>query len=211
MIIDLTECRLSDIAHSAARLLPEIPPREAQPQPIILDSKLRTPPDCRLISNWKAGAGKQPIVLHSSEASESNLSALAETGVKFVCLRSMEWDAILDALGRLSVHSVMVEGGSRVIESLLTARRSSRPDPDGAPGKSGGCIDTLIVTVSPNFAGSDATGYKSPRWSDVAVTTGKKSVEAKQGQEEEEQGAAFQVVRRDFFGDDAVWMWKRAA
>lgn len=120
----------------------------------------------------------------------------------------MEWEAILDALGRLSVHSVMVEGGSRVIESLLTARRSSRPD--GAPGKSGGCIDTLIVTVSPNFAGSNATGYKSPRWSDVAVTTGKKSVEAKKGQEEEEEGAAFQVVRRDFFGDDAVWMWKRA-
>lgn len=131
---------------------------------------------------------------------------LEAAGAQLIALRTLDWDNILEALGKggLKVQRLMVEGGAKVIETLLTS--SSRFDGDG---RAGGLIDSLVITVSPNFAGSDATGYKSPRWQDVVVKTGKQSVAARDGQEEVEEGTQFHVAKKAWFGDDAVWMWKR--
>lgn len=196
------------LAHASvilsARLLPNPPPAEKQPQPIVLDTHLRTPPDARLLTNYKAGGGRQPIILCSqTKAKEELRSALEAAGALVVPLPSMGWPHILDALGsQVGVQRLMVEGGAKVIETLLTAADS---DGNGRPGD---LIDSLIITVSPNFAGSDATGYKSPRWRDVVVQTGKASVAPKAG-EKGKEGAPFHVCKKAWFGDDAVWMWKR--
>jgi hypothetical protein len=98
----------------------------------------------------------------------------------------------------------MVEGGAQVIESLFMA--CSSPSSSSSTPRAGDLIDQLIVTVSPNFAGSDSTGYRSPRWSDPVPGKTKKQASK---EEEEETGAAFQVRKKDWFGDDAVWIWTR--
>lgn len=112
----------------------------------------------------------------------------------------MDWPSILSVLHSLGVKRLMVEGGAQVIESLFMARSASSP-----ASRAGDLIDQLIVTVSPNFAGSDSTGYKSPRWSDPVPGKTKKQA----SEEEEETGAAFEVRKKDWFGDDAVWIWTR--
>lgn len=117
----------------------------------------------------------------------------------------MDWPSILSVLHSLGVKRLMVEGGAQVIESLFMARSASSATSTTA--RAGDLIDQLIVTVSPNFAGSDSTGYKSPRWSDPVP--GKTKKEASK-EEEEQTGAAFQVRKKDWFGDDAVWIWTRA-
>lgn len=78
----------------------------------------------------------------------------------------------------------MVEGGASVIESLLTEAE-------------GGMIDSLIVTVSPRFAGSDGFKYKSLSWFG--------EIQDKRGTQE----VPWQVKKREWFGLDAVWWWVR--
>ena len=46
-----------------ARLLPLPTPVSALPRPIILDTDLRTPTDCKLIKNFKKGTGKKPLII----------------------------------------------------------------------------------------------------------------------------------------------------
>jgi riboflavin biosynthesis pyrimidine reductase len=50
--------------------LPTLLPREYQPQPIILDSYLRTPPACRLIRNYLNKLQPIPVVVGSKKLLE---------------------------------------------------------------------------------------------------------------------------------------------
>ncbi|CAO1624388.1 unnamed protein product [Parajaminaea phylloscopi] len=181
---------INDNPRLNSRLIPQAPPPHAQPLPIILDSSLRTPRDCKLITNAAAGLGRAPVTIVHLEKSESQAAGLRESWsqlqrdgiVRLVPASSMAWPDVLDALARLGdVGSVMVEGGARVIESLLTAERGS-------------LVDALVVTVSPKLAGTGATKYRSPAL----------------GTSESANQAALAVVRRQWFGQDAVWMWKKA-
>lgn len=190
---------------STARLLPQIPPPDSQPRPVILDTQLRSPPTCRLLKNYQSGQGRQPLFLcrTSLKGSEQGKS-LEAAGATIVEVTGMDWPSILSVLHSLGVKRLMVEGGAQVIESLFMARSTSSAS---GTGRAGDLIDQLIVTVSPNFAGSDSTGYKSPRWSDPVPDKTKKQASA---EEEEQTGAAFHVRKKDWFGDDAVWIWTRA-
>jgi 2,5-diamino-6-(ribosylamino)-4(3H)-pyrimidinone 5'-phosphate reductase len=49
----------------------------------------------------------------------------------------LPWDAILAVLQVQGIKSVMVEGGSRIIQSCLTS----------------GCVDQLVVTIAPVYVG----------------------------------------------------------
>lgn len=90
----------------------------------------------------------------------------------------------------------MVEGGARVIETLLCAKGS---EAESLPGD---LVNSLIVTVSPTLAGSESTGYRSPAWPD--------KLKQKTNSDNVNRGADFRVKKRDWFGDDAVWLWTRA-
>jgi len=106
------------------------------PQPIVLDSNLRMPLACRLVT--------QPVhplwVLCSRFARADRQHELEAHGVRV--LRAFDegpylarWPQMLDVLVAQGVGSLMVEGGSRVITSLLES----------------GCAHRLSLTIAPRM------------------------------------------------------------
>ena len=141
---------LLDDPQLTARLVPG-----PSPQPLVLDSNLRTPLTSALVTQAETGtANRKPLTIlttKSESASESNGSkdkwerakALDQRGVFILEVPSADGRVSLeDALCRikedLGCHSVMVEGGMAVIASFL-----ARPE----------LVSNLVVTVSPKVLG----------------------------------------------------------
>ncbi|CAE8620679.1 unnamed protein product [Polarella glacialis] len=123
------------------------------PRPVVLDSRLRLPPDCRLLTHRPSGGRAPTVVLCAeTEADAEGLrrraAALEAAGaIVLRCQTDSRGQVCLrDALRRLQdtvgVRSVMVEGGSDVIRSFLSeSQRSS-------------LVDRVIVTQAPKLLGS---------------------------------------------------------
>lgn len=127
-----------------------------------------------MLTNYRSGAGRQPLILTSRKLGTPEANALQSAGAEILPLPDLSWPTILAALHSTAhIARLMVEGGARVIESALNA------------GDEGGVVDDLIITVSPRFAGSNGTRYAS-----------------------QPSDAAWQVHRKAWFGDDAVWWWQ---
>jgi GTP cyclohydrolase II len=110
----------------------------ANPRPVVLDSTLRIPPACRLVQRRDVAT----IVATTEDASEEKARHLTEAGAevwRFPATQNGEVEiaALLARLAGIGISSVMVEGGSRVITSIITA----------------GLAHQLILTVSPRFLG----------------------------------------------------------
>lgn len=108
------------------------------PQPVVLDSRLRTPTTARLL----AGHPKPAWIATSQETDPGKRSALEAAGARLLPLPRSEdgrlsLEALLERLGELEVDSLMVEGGARVITSFLSARLA----------------DHVILTIAPVFLG----------------------------------------------------------
>ena len=108
-----------------------------QPQPVVLDSKLRTPLTARLLEHpkglWIAAA---------QGTSEARQSALRDKGAQILLLPVDETGgvnlaALLQELARRGVCSLMVEGGAGVIGSFLQS----------------GLVEQVIVTIAPRLVG----------------------------------------------------------
>lgn len=142
------------------RRLPKRDTPYPQPRPIILDTYLRTPPNCKLLRNFAAGTGLAPYIIYGlplfdmeeSKEIKRRKKELEDAGA--VLITGFENDGRLDLAGALrllkmrGINSVMVEGGQRVISSMLTERHT-----DGSV-----LVDTLIVTVAPTLVGFDGVG-----------------------------------------------------
>lgn len=106
-----------------------------QPRPIVLDSRLRTPPEARIM----ARGDLRPWIFHADEE-PARAAALARGGARLtrVCHAGTGLD--LAEVGRAlfagGVRSVMVEGGAEVLYSFLSA----------------GLFSQVVVTVSPSLA-----------------------------------------------------------
>lgn len=148
----------------------DFPHRYHLPRPIILDTHLRLPVDCKLLNNYKSGAGRRPWVVTSvssvddDESRKPRKSNLQAAGARIVEVSTDADDSIsvvglLAKLHELGIHSVMVEGGARIIQSFL-----------GAEVRHRNCIDTVIVTVAPTLVGRDGIGYGSDLPSDTLPT-----------------------------------------
>jgi 3,4-dihydroxy 2-butanone 4-phosphate synthase/GTP cyclohydrolase II len=108
------------------------------PQPIVADSRLRFPLSANLLcqhplSPWiatgeQADAGRQ----HVLEAAGARVLRVPMNARGQVNLT-----ALLERLGELGIHSVMVEGGARIITSFLAAR----------------LVDHIVLTVAPRLVG----------------------------------------------------------
>lgn len=104
------------------------------PQPVILDSRLRTPPNSYLVQErrpWIAALERGP-----------RAAALEAAGARLLIVPPGEQGgvglpAVLDCLGELGVDSLMVEGGARVITSFLAE----------------GLADQAALTIAPVFVG----------------------------------------------------------
>jgi 3,4-dihydroxy 2-butanone 4-phosphate synthase/GTP cyclohydrolase II len=93
------------------------------PQPVILDSALRTPPTSRLVTR----PGANPWIFTTPESAGSPRARLLEQfGARIfpVPLLSGQLDlsAVLNELGRQGVKSLMVEGGARVLQAFVFQR-----------------------------------------------------------------------------------------
>jgi 3,4-dihydroxy 2-butanone 4-phosphate synthase/GTP cyclohydrolase II len=107
------------------------------PQPIVLDSRLRIPLDCNLLRDPQRSllvasarsAPRRRRKLEAAGATVLDVSAMSD--------RRVSLEALMPRLAERGIRSVMVEGGVQVIRSLMAAR----------------LVDYLVVTVVPRFIG----------------------------------------------------------
>ncbi len=129
------------------------------PAPVVLDSRLRTPPSARVLSS--AGPDRVVRIACTEGVARARAAALVERGASVLPLPAwpngwVDLEALLDALGAAGVRRVMVEGGARVLTSFLRAALG----------------DYAIVTVAPRFLGGLAAvgaldGARPPRFTSM--------------------------------------------
>ncbi|HEY8553315.1 MAG TPA: RibD family protein [Burkholderiales bacterium] len=106
------------------------------PQPIVLDSRLRMPENARLFSH----PDRRPLLLTTAAASASRIARLEAHGASVRVLPAdplgrVDLGAALDALAAEGLSCLMVEGGATVIDSFLRAR----------------LVDYCVITVTPRL------------------------------------------------------------
>ncbi len=111
------------------------------PQAIILDSRLRFPPNARLLSNQKP-----PWLFASASADSSTQSELEQYGCRTFRVAGTEkgelhLNEVLQTLNTQGIKRLMVEGGASVITSFLSS----------------GLADVAVITIAPFFVG----GFKA--------------------------------------------------
>lgn len=110
----------------------------SSPQPVILDSKLRTPPGCRLMQEHPLN----PWLAATKAASKKARDDLKAAGAEVIILPGdssgrVDLFSLLEKLWCRGIHSLMVEGGARVISSFLSLK----------------LVDYLVLTIAPYFVG----------------------------------------------------------
>ena len=108
------------------------------PQPIILDTRLRTPLNSKLVQRKDLS----PWIINGQNHSNGRIQALKRAGAKPLRC-SMDHDgkidlsALMNLLSEMKINSMMVEGGARVITSFVNSR----------------LVDQFIVTITPKLVG----------------------------------------------------------
>jgi riboflavin-specific deaminase-like protein len=121
----------------------------AQPQPVILDSHLRFPLDARLLSR----TDRKPWIFHlqgaepARGAGRDHANALAAAGARLFPVLAgsggLDLHCVRAELLAEGIHSLMVEGGARVLGSFISQRHASQ----------------AVITVSPTIV----DGIKGPQ------------------------------------------------
>jgi len=120
------------------------------PQPIILDTHLRTPPDATLVrrsdlSTWIVNGNHDRLYPNH---------ALSQKGATLISCRCnddglIDLLALMEDLAQRRVDSIMVEGGAKVITSFVRLK----------------LVDLFVITVSPKLVGGlsviDAKSFKA--------------------------------------------------
>lgn len=174
---------LNDNPQLNARLLYAPPPVSRLPRPVVLDSKLRMPVDCKLIRNYAAGIGRQPLVLTLDSAHPDRRTQLELAGVDVIQVHDssaalLDWTTILQHLYDAGIRRLMVEGGAGVIDSLMQQSQH---------------IDALLVTIAPLTVGSEGFSFTSklPSISEA------------------HPDAEWSLPSRTWFGKDEVIVWHK--
>jgi len=120
------------------------------PQPVVVDSRLRFPPYANLLKNRRP-----PWIATGGDADPERQQALEAAGARILRLTGsngwVDLGALLEYLGTRGVHSLMVEGGAQIITSFLTSR----------------LVDQVVLTIAPLLVGGlrvgDHLGHSSLR------------------------------------------------
>jgi len=122
---------LADNPRLSVRLAPGL-----DPQPVVVDSRLRFPPYANLLRH-----GRAPWIATSEGADPERREALTAAGaVVFPVSSNNGWvdlANLLQHLGDKGINSLMVEGGAQIITSFLTAR----------------LVDQVVITLAPMLVG----------------------------------------------------------
>lgn len=105
------------------------------PQPIVADSHLRLPPDCRLMAAQQA-----PWLACLPDAEPDRRQRLLSKGARFIEVQSdpgrgIDLGILLTELRARGVRRLMVEGGARIIRSFLESDH----------------VDLFVVTIAPRL------------------------------------------------------------
>lgn len=121
-----------------------------QPRPVVIDSKLRwhCTRESKVLQLVRAGRGLAPFIITTESTPEPKDKALLEEhGGKYIILgedtlyqQRFRWAAVLKAVRSEGLHSIMIEGGGEIINSLL--------DPI-----SENLISSVILTIAPTWLG----------------------------------------------------------
>ncbi|MBI4495673.1 MAG: dihydrofolate reductase family protein [Deltaproteobacteria bacterium] len=108
------------------------------PQPVVVDSRLRFPVYSRMLRN----SSRRPWVATAETADMRRQIHLEERGARILRLPAssngqVRLESLLDRLSALSLNSLLVEGGAQIIASFLTAR----------------LVDQIVITISPLLVG----------------------------------------------------------
>lgn len=108
------------------------------PQPVILDSRLRFPIDSKLLSP----NAKPPIVITTELACRNNIKPLEDKGARIYTVESdaenkVDLPSVLNLLASLGFNTIMVEGGASVIGKFLGSETANY----------------CIVTIAPRLIG----------------------------------------------------------
>jgi GTP cyclohydrolase II len=108
------------------------------PIPVVLDSSLRIPPSCKLLTHHPLAAW----IATTAQASLERRAVLQAGGARLLMLEADDaghvcLPTLLAHLGELGINSLMVEGGAQVITSFLAQ----------------GLVDQVALTIAPLFLG----------------------------------------------------------
>ena len=118
-----------------------------RPTRVVIDSKLRTPPNARLI---RAGEPGSAWILTTRDAAAVRAARLEGAGARVERVRGsasrVDLRAAWRRLGALGVNDLLVEGGGELAASLLRA----------------GLVDRLCLLLSPKLIGADGRPVLGP-------------------------------------------------
>jgi len=122
----------------------------SSPQPIVLDTRLRTPLNAKLVQR----SDVRPWIVNAGENRSEHSLALQRAGSTPICCKTsrdgrIDLQTLMKILAEKQINSIMVEGGARVITDFVNCR----------------LVDQFIVTVSPKLVGGlpviDSDGLQS--------------------------------------------------
>jgi len=96
--------------------------RGVDPLPVVVDSRLRTAE----ASPWRQVLRPGAIVLHSEHAPDDRRRRMQDAGARLIAVAADERGRVavpnaVEALGRLAIRSLLVEGGGHLIASFVAA------------------------------------------------------------------------------------------
>ncbi len=121
----------------------------SNPQPIVLDSRLRFPLDAKLLRDPCV----RPIIATGPSACDGKAAQLIAAGARLirVPLRDdglIDLTQLLPRVKQMGFQSVMVEGGAKVITSVLASQ----------------IADQLLLAIAPRFVGGMRAVNPTPEW-----------------------------------------------
>ena len=125
------------------------------PQPIILDTHLRTPLNANCVQRKDVSSW----LINGETDSIAKIRALEKAGVRpLTCATGSDGKidlfALMEMLSKMKINSIMVEGGARVITSFVNAK----------------LVDQFIITIAPKLVGGlqvlNSRGLESAQYLD---------------------------------------------
>ncbi|MDD3353562.1 bifunctional diaminohydroxyphosphoribosylaminopyrimidine deaminase/5-amino-6-(5-phosphoribosylamino)uracil reductase RibD [Zoogloea sp.] len=114
-------------------------PTERQPLRVIVDARLETPLNARILDGG-------PVLVAGAVDQPERIAALQRRGAEVVVLPNsggkVELSALMSELGRRGINEVLAESGFKLNGSLLRE----------------GCVDELILYLAPSLVGDAARG-----------------------------------------------------
>ncbi|PSK60403.1 hypothetical protein B9Z65_553 [Elsinoe australis] len=121
---------------------------EGQPRPVVIDPHCRWAFDeqTKVIQLANSGRGRAPLIVARSEPSRDRAAVLHKAGGEYIKMSDdageISWSSILAQLHSKGIKSIMIEGGAKVINALLSPKEAH-------------LVDSVIVTIAPTWLGPD--------------------------------------------------------